>query len=1264
MFYSQFILAKKGPLGTIWIAAHLERKLRKNQVADTDIGFSVDSILFPEVPIALRLSSHLLLGVVRIYSRKVNYLFDDCSEALLKVKQAFRSAAVDLPPEESTAPYHSITLPETFDLDDFELPDTDLIQGNYADHHVSTREQITLQETMEGVIYSTSKFGLDERFGDGDTSQIGLDLDEELLLDKGETSGHGVLLDSLIDPIASGEQSALLKGDEWNENICEASKATPADCINIQAPSTPGLVEEPNLLSTQEAQVSDDHATTPAYAGVIDHMDDAHNPVEPVARKISGAASCKPEVYQMTSDDVLPAAKGNVCLVKDLEVEKAIPQGDLLLEVEPMELAVSNNGRPSLENELITVSNGPDKGEYSQNGSLTDNETSVVSASQSKAEHGDAQEVGINSIDERLSFSRTASSVLEVPGCDPCTDNVSDKSHINGFCPSVSDRISEDDKPTLEPEVLNTVEVDLILQDNSTEPENRENQACLKPDQLKILSLSTGERMSSASIPLLQACNSHLDDVHERMLPASNPAPQPCNSHLDDAQERMLSTSIPSPQACSSQLNDANALDGLVNAPSLPSKNELSPLIILGRENAADISGSSTVVQEQSNLDGQQDNMMPRDSQLVKENIAANSDLLSPEKFLSIPDVPDNRLNDLLVDSTPAKETLAKGDEDSAVDKISGQKRSYTESTLTLQSINSAQSFGAALSKKSVEFIPNDDDLLSSILVGRQSTVLKVKPTPSIPDIVSAKRRRVAPRTSPYKRKVLTDDAMVLHGDTIRQQLLNTEDVRRVRKKVPCTRPEMWMLQMQLLEDEIFSEPVLTGLSLELARMHSQPFDLSGTNIVQDEGSAIHSMAANDGESYTRLGVVDVGAGFEGTYLPSVGLDEGDEQCGVSLETPNQQRLKPSLDVDANSVQKEIATIDNRTPQHDNLGEKTEFEISSAVSLDIGNLTDEAVIQSSCLNKTDDSGASLQVKEMCPSLNQNLELQSVGNDASVCVDEVIVGISGGEGGAAEELDKNRLESRSENEPFMEHVEGVGSSVGKVGIGLDRSLHAHDASTFAAMSSEDRENESASANRDEFLGSYLQCDDKGLIVGNHNEDLKLDACYLLDSNLDAEKAVLDDRENLKCQEADTQIIVDPTSLSSEHIIIGNHGLQDWESDIFEQDTDFLNFDDDIIAEDDNSMANTEETHMLENSGWSARTRAVANYLQGLFYKEAQQGRKVLHLDNLLAGKSRKEASRMFFETLVLKTKDYIDAEQEEPFCNVSIKSRSKLMKSEF
>jgi hypothetical protein len=35
---------------------------------------------------ALRLSGQLLLGVVRIYSRKAKYLLDDCNDALLKIK--------------------------------------------------------------------------------------------------------------------------------------------------------------------------------------------------------------------------------------------------------------------------------------------------------------------------------------------------------------------------------------------------------------------------------------------------------------------------------------------------------------------------------------------------------------------------------------------------------------------------------------------------------------------------------------------------------------------------------------------------------------------------------------------------------------------------------------------------------------------------------------------------------------------------------------------------------------------------------------------------------------------------------------------------------------------------------------------------------------------------------------------------------------------------------------------------------------------------
>jgi len=91
MFYSEIILAKKGPLGKVWLAAHWgDKKLGRGQIFSTDISQSVDNIVNPAVPLALRVSGHLLLGVVRIYSRKVKYLQKDCEEAMVKIKMAFR----------------------------------------------------------------------------------------------------------------------------------------------------------------------------------------------------------------------------------------------------------------------------------------------------------------------------------------------------------------------------------------------------------------------------------------------------------------------------------------------------------------------------------------------------------------------------------------------------------------------------------------------------------------------------------------------------------------------------------------------------------------------------------------------------------------------------------------------------------------------------------------------------------------------------------------------------------------------------------------------------------------------------------------------------------------------------------------------------------------------------------------------------------------------------------------------------------------------
>lgn len=41
MFFSQDQLGKRSVLGTVWIAAHMERKLKKKQIENTDIKLSV-----------------------------------------------------------------------------------------------------------------------------------------------------------------------------------------------------------------------------------------------------------------------------------------------------------------------------------------------------------------------------------------------------------------------------------------------------------------------------------------------------------------------------------------------------------------------------------------------------------------------------------------------------------------------------------------------------------------------------------------------------------------------------------------------------------------------------------------------------------------------------------------------------------------------------------------------------------------------------------------------------------------------------------------------------------------------------------------------------------------------------------------------------------------------------------------------------------------------------------------------------------------------
>ncbi|GMI84534.1 hypothetical protein HRI_002122700 [Hibiscus trionum] len=1171
MFYSQFILAKKGPLGTIWIAAHLERKLRKNQVADTDIGVSVDSILFPDVPIALRLSSHLLLGVVRIYSRKVNYLFDDCSEALLKIKQAFRSTAVDLPPEESTAPYHSITLPETFDLDDFELPDNEIFQGNYVDHHVSSREQITLQDTMGDVVYTTSQFGLDERFGDGDASQIGL-LDEELVLDQVAVPG-------------SVEVSEYDQGSDVPQKPDQSNlEAVPMDCSGDQVEGlaansefvendedvdTPGVMEVPNLSGVHKA--------------LTDHMEsENHNLtdnecVENASNKSKYLNGDNGSVDQSLHNDIDHVAIVNVppengCHSNDMEKEQTKPQGNSVHDALSVECTSAVGS--------IRGSDGIDGVEDMHNG--------MHSMDRTDGECAESPSCSNVTFDLEDNSRRTCSSSIHLPSSDGCLENgqASHKSEIGNGA-----QTTENLEDPCSPAKAIASDPSCALESPSRPTViDGEAQACLEPDDSEIFKKPIVDKDLS-SLPVL------------------------VNDSLAAAEQNLVDLS--------------------------------------GREEEVHAPGASIEVQVEA-CQTQMSEPVLCDDQLENSNNCATSDLPAPEKLLSAPEGPLDKPSDLLGKSTPDKEVLEENDEiDAGTKLISGKKRSITESTLTIESINSVESFGRPRSRRTADSVPDDDDLLSSILVGR-SSVFKMKPTPPL-EVASMKRARSAPRSSVTKRKVLMDDTMVLHGDTIRQHLVNTEDIRRIRKKAPCTRPEISLIQRKFLEDEIFSEPIFTGISGELASLHSESYDLSSIRI--SEGAENHSSSelAKNSECFVKPNIAE--GGTEGSSEPVIlGNDEKARSSGIPNQTDTHQGEYSDL-----SAQQDSCAVDvPQLLQQELLDGTTEMEIDR-VNIEVANAANHSVLNELRAASPTDLVTG-ETGNMTAGEVTNTIDGSMLNNVTCLLPDQKMSTQPGEG--ASELD-TRNDKISHPTEVLEHdVEGIIASE-TVSKATDELLvDEHKNNTLVEVMTECP---APAENGTDFLAT-IQTGEFVNDAQNAYETGYGKACIADETQVEGALLDHDDKDTI-CKDSE-ECKLDSTCSEKVDMALENASLiaadnqAEREDVAVANDTEFLNVDDTELGDDDDGMPCGDEGLLLENSGWSSRTRAVAKYLQNLFEDEAENVHKVLSMDGLLGRKTRKEASRMFFETLVLKTRDYIHVEQRKPFDNICIKPRAKLMKSSF
>ncbi|XP_076941714.1 sister chromatid cohesion 1 protein 3-like [Bidens hawaiensis] len=144
MFYSHNLLARKSPLGTVWVAAHLQNQLKKKNYTEVNISSTAEQIMNPEVPIALRLSGFLLFGIVRIYSKKVEYLQQDCNALRIEISKVYANVDINLSEDANKAKYESITLPDNFALDLITIDEHNL--NGSPDSHLRPNEDISITD--------------------------------------------------------------------------------------------------------------------------------------------------------------------------------------------------------------------------------------------------------------------------------------------------------------------------------------------------------------------------------------------------------------------------------------------------------------------------------------------------------------------------------------------------------------------------------------------------------------------------------------------------------------------------------------------------------------------------------------------------------------------------------------------------------------------------------------------------------------------------------------------------------------------------------------------------------------------------------------------------------------------------------------------------------------------------------------------------------------------------------------------------------------
>ncbi|KAK9515027.1 hypothetical protein VZT92_025701 [Zoarces viviparus] len=263
LFYTQLFTSKRGPLAKIWLAAHWERKLTKAHIFECNLETTIKDIISPKMELGLRTSSHLLVGVVRIYSRKTKYLLADCSEALAKIKMAFRPGQTDLPVEGLEATLKAITLIEDFTAFDAQLPHLSNMDVDHFSLNQCRSEEITLKEDFGNGFLNLVDFG-----DESQSHQNGLlDMSFQSFGQHGDDFGdenRGLdLLDNFLTISSDNAESTDFVLEEPHNEHPEISSLDHQPDCDRAAMETPTLNQTTLLTNEDEAFALEPVAVTP-----------------------------------------------------------------------------------------------------------------------------------------------------------------------------------------------------------------------------------------------------------------------------------------------------------------------------------------------------------------------------------------------------------------------------------------------------------------------------------------------------------------------------------------------------------------------------------------------------------------------------------------------------------------------------------------------------------------------------------------------------------------------------------------------------------------------------------------------------------------------------------------------------------------------------------------------------------------------------------------------------------------------------------------